>query len=44
MDKLAELALQATRSKKLQLIPAHQEKVWEHSIARGADRNITMPS
>lgn len=30
MDGLAEVTLKATRSGQLKLVPAHQEKVWEH--------------
>lgn len=30
MDKLAELTLDATKSGRLKLIPAFQEKVWQH--------------
>lgn len=37
MDKLAALALNATRSKKLKLVPAHQEKVWEHWLTNSQD-------
>ncbi len=37
MDKLADLALNATRSGKLKLIPAHQEKVWEHWLTNIQD-------
>lgn len=37
MDKFAELALNATRSKNLKLVPAHQEKVWEHWLTNIQD-------
>ncbi len=37
MDKLAEMTLNATRSGKLKLIPAHQEKTWEHWLTNIQD-------
>lgn len=37
MDKLAQLALNATRTNKLKLVPAHQEKVWEHWLTNIQD-------
>jgi valyl-tRNA synthetase len=37
MESLAKLALNATRSKKLKLIPAHTEKVWEHWLTNIKD-------
>ena len=36
-NHLAELALDATRSKRLQFVPAHQEKVWEHWLTNIQD-------
>jgi valyl-tRNA synthetase len=37
MDRMAELALNATRSGKLKFVPAHQEKVWEHWLTNIQD-------
>ena len=37
MDKLAELGLHSTRSGNLKLVPAHQEKVWEHWLTNIQD-------
>ncbi len=37
MKPMAELALNATRTKKLTLIPAHTEKVWEHWLVNIKD-------
>ncbi|RDB35900.1 MAG: valine--tRNA ligase [Spirobacillus cienkowskii] len=37
MDKFAELTLNATRSGRLKLIPAHQEKTWEHWLTNIQD-------
>jgi len=36
-QKLADLTLDATRSGRLKLIPAHQEKVWEHWLTNIQD-------
>ncbi|MES2613797.1 MAG: valine--tRNA ligase [Bdellovibrionota bacterium] len=36
-DKLAQLALNSTRSGKLKLVPSHQEKVWEHWLTNIQD-------
>lgn len=37
MQPLAELALNATRTKKLKLVPAHTEKIWEHWLVNIKD-------
>lgn len=37
MEKLAEITLNATRSGNLKLIPAHQEKTWEHWLTNIQD-------
>nr|BFD31117.1 valine--tRNA ligase [Pigmentibacter ruber] len=37
MEKLAELTLDATRSGRLKLIPAHQEKTWEYWLTNIQD-------
>ncbi|APJ04635.1 valine--tRNA ligase [Silvanigrella aquatica] len=37
MDKMAEMTLDATRSGRLKLIPAHQEKTWEHWLTNIQD-------
>lgn len=37
MQPLAELALDATRSGRLKLVPAYQEKVWEHWLGNIKD-------
>ncbi|MEY2987431.1 MAG: hypothetical protein RJB13_952, partial [Pseudomonadota bacterium] len=37
MDKLAEIALKATREGKLKLHPPHMEKIWEHWLTNIKD-------
>lgn len=37
MEKLADMTLDATRSGRLKLIPAHQEKTWEHWLTNIQD-------
>lgn len=37
MEKLAELTLDATRSGRLKLVPAHQEKTWEYWLTNIQD-------